>query len=513
MQTAFDAGLSMGGLPLTGDTPIPAKPDDIATNEQAKRAWRRAAAQTYAANIEARSARLLTAKTLFVASHFRDTPFYFPMQLDFRGRVYCVPYFLTPQGQSQARGLLRFAYGKPLTSDDQVAWFEIHGANCFGIDKVSMAERRAWVAANRGAIGAVFSDPEHNQWWAEADKPWEFLAWCLEYGAYLDSPASFVSKLPIAMDGSNNGLQLFSLLLKDRVGGEATNCVPSSSPRDIYQDVADKVTEALRLQAADEVQMHSEGGIASAWLALVNGRVPRECTKRPVMVLPYGGTIYSCQTYVIEWFQGEVRARKRNPFGTQQTAACRLLARLVWDAIEDTVQSARTCMTWLQQTAAACHAAGLPIRWTSPSGFPVRQAYRKTKSLRIETRVGDVIRQTQLHQPTDTLDRRKQINGISPNFIHSLDAAALVKTVNAAARRGVDSFAMIHDSYGVLAADAPVMARTLREVYVEMFSSDILSNFREQIQLQLGTQGTVPEVPKCGDLRVLDVLDSEYFFA
>jgi DNA-directed RNA polymerase len=37
----------------------------------------------------------------------------------------------------------------------------------------------------------------------------------------------FVSHLPVAFDGSCNGLQNYSMMLRDEVGGAATNLVPS----------------------------------------------------------------------------------------------------------------------------------------------------------------------------------------------------------------------------------------------------------------------------------------------
>ena len=48
--------------------------------------------------------------------------------------------FLNPQGNSLA-GLLMFADGKPLGSEEAVGEFLIHGANCFGFDKASMQEQ------------------------------------------------------------------------------------------------------------------------------------------------------------------------------------------------------------------------------------------------------------------------------------------------------------------------------------------------------------------------------------
>ena len=73
------------------------------------------------------------------------------------------------------------------------------------------------------------------------------------------------------------------------------------------------------------------------------------------------------------------------------------------------------------------------------------------------------------------LSNQKQRNGVSPNFVHSLDATALHKTVIRAHKElGINDFAMIHDSYGVHAADCEEFSKLIRDVFVGMFSVDLL---------------------------------------
>lgn len=501
MKEAWERDIVLADLPQRTNNTPPPKPHDIDTNQEARKAWRRAATQVYRGNVENRSSRIQTAKVLFMAEHFIGKRFFYPYQADFRGRLYPVPYFLQPQGPSQARGLLRFAEGKPL---DPVAkrWLAIHGANRFGIDKVTMEERVAWVDAHAAEIRSYAADPFGNRGWTEADKPWEFLAFCFEWAQVLDGTLEH-SCLPISLDGSNNGLQIFSLLLRDPIGAEATNCLDTGKPRDIYQDVADRVTLKL---------LESEDAIAARWLDFVNGRLPRECCKRPVMTLPYGATAYSCQEYVVQWYRAALKA-KGEPWPQGGYLACRYLSAHVWSSIGETVTSARACMSWLQQVARICTQESLVMRWTSPSGFLVQQDYRGNRRDLIQTSIGDRVRKLKIRTETTKLCIRRQLNGISPNFVHSLDAAALVKTVNLCAARGISSFAMVHDSFGVPAADVDILARTLREVYAEMFSTNLLEVFRDEIQLQLGDRGTLPPLPQMGALDVHQVLTSTYFFA
>jgi DNA-directed RNA polymerase len=48
-------------------------------------------------------------------------------------------------------------------------------------------------------------------------------------------PASYVSHLPVHMDGSCNGLQHYAALGRDEAGGRAVNLLPSNTPQDVYK--------------------------------------------------------------------------------------------------------------------------------------------------------------------------------------------------------------------------------------------------------------------------------------
>jgi len=225
-EALMKQGSGAAGLPADV-LPLPTKPLDIDTNEEARKAWRRLAAITYETNTSLKSRRVQAFKTLAVATEFSTyDAIYFPYQLDFRGRIYAVASGLNPQGTDLSKGLLQFSSGDPITRPDQLRWFLIHGANCFGVDKVSFDERVAWTAENRDRILSCAKAPLDDLWWTEADSPFCFLAWAFEYlemGWPLQRETPFVSRLPIAMDGSCNGLQHYSAMLLDPVAGRAVN--------------------------------------------------------------------------------------------------------------------------------------------------------------------------------------------------------------------------------------------------------------------------------------------------
>lgn len=487
---------------------IPPKPPEYYHSDDAKRRWKAVARAVYHANAELGSKKTLYAKIHLIASHFKDSPLYFPYKLDFRGRAYPIPAFLNPQGCSLAKGLLRFTNGKRIVSDEGRGWFFVHGANTWGNDKVTFDERIQWVQENEEKILAVYEDPISNTWWTKADSPWQFLAWCEEYGKYKEDP-NILSYLPIAMDGTNNGLQIYSLLLRDPVGAAATNVSPADRPRDIYAEVADIVTQKLINETdPDKVDM------ARTWLAFTNGRIPRAATKRPVMVLPYGGTAFSIRQYVEDWYEAEIIKRELHmdrPFVSTYVHT-RYLSQLILDAISGMLVGAVAGMNWLREIADIATDSQTPIVWRTPDGFEVFQACLNYSKVTIKTNLGRVHRRRTCRIPGLDLSRTGQANGLVPNFVHSLDKTIMVKTSNKLTEAGVHSFSMVHDSFATHAEDCPLQARLLREVVVEVFSKDLLEDFKNQIQKML-PHVVLPEPPEKGTLDISCVKESKYFFA
>lgn len=515
----WDNGLGLGTvLPTRDGAEVPPKPawlaarkpnEELPDLDETQKAefkdWKARASEAHAQFAKSRSRRLQAARVITMADRLAsEEELYFPYTLDFRGRIYAQVPFLNPQGHDLAKGLLTFAKGKPIGDGSGPGWLAIHGANLYGYDKASLDARIAWVVDNQQAILACANDPVGTTFWQDADSPWLFLAFCFEWAGYVRDGAGFVSSLPIALDGSCNGIQHFSAMLRDEVGGAAVNLVPAEKPSDIYQRVADLTTSKLRLDPST---------VGNDWLRF---GIDRKVTKRPVMVLPYGGTYMSCKDYV----EAAVRERgvpaqwrqDRKAFST----ATHHLAKVVWASIGETVIGARECMSWLQACTRLAAKTGLPINWVTPTGLLVQQAYRSTKMQQVKCRLFGNTVKLKLAVDTNEIDATKQVQGIAPNFVHSMDASALVACVNLSVENGVTSFAMVHDSYGTLAADTDMLGACLRHAFVDMYQeNDVLEQFREGIVAMLppDLKEKVPPCPAKGSLDLSKVLDSDFFFA
>lgn len=515
LKTLWAEGSTEGDLPSRAPIPFPVKPDPFVDGSPEARAWKRNAAATATLNDRAKSLVVATARTIWTAERLRrEARFWYPMFLDFRGRMYPRTGFIHPQASDLGRSLLVFADGRAVGTEESVEWLKIHGANCYGVDKVDFAARVQWVADHEREILLCGENPLENRWWTTADAPWQFLAWCIEWWKFRQEGLSFVSRIPIAMDGSNNGLQLYSMLTRNRSLAVSTNVLPSTSPKDIYSQVAANATLVLRSVATNGV---GDTSVGASWILreLYPEGLPRKLVKRPVMTLPYGVTKYSARRYVVDYIRDDcIKRGKKLPDGINHYEVLTTVGNAVWSVIESGVEPAIRCMDWIRDCAERCALKGKPLTWVSPSGFPVYQVYEKQRWTKINTILGDKIRVRKwmkLMEPTGQIDAKRMAQGAPPNFVHSLDAAIMSRAVALCAREGISDFAIVHDSFAVPAADAPRLAALLREAVIDVFKQDPLERFAESVEAALGEP--VERFRKDDEFELDLVKESRYIYA
>lgn len=145
--------------------------------------------------------------------------FYYPHNLDFRGRAYPMHPHLNHLGSDLCRGLLEFAEGKPLGKGG-LRWLKIHLANLYagGIEKLSYDGRLAFIENHINDIIDSADNPVNgNRWWLTAEDPFQCLTACINLSEALksSSPNSFISHLPIHQ--VNSSLQAFKQCKKETV--------------------------------------------------------------------------------------------------------------------------------------------------------------------------------------------------------------------------------------------------------------------------------------------------------
>ena len=501
----WESNSQVGGLPNRDFYPEPSKPLLSDDKVSWARYYKRVNITRRANNLNL-GQRYRTSDTLRMADKFKDeSHIYFPYHLDFRGRAYPFVKSLSPQGDDLAKGLLHFAEAKPIVNKEQETYFYVHGANMFGI-KGTIQERYDWVVKNREWLLRTGDDPRYSLW-GSVSKPFQFLAWVLEFKDYERYGQHHLSRIPIAMDGSCNGLQLISLLLKDENMGRSTNCTPQDVPADLYQEVADEVKRRLQ-ENPDNTNLKI--------LKLRN--IDRSLMKKAVMTVPYGATYFTIYNMFLSLFVDEhakafaYNAELGQGHRTMASHSARL-ARVTWDTIKDIIPNAIKFNKWLRQTIKPLITDNQEISWVSPIGIRVYQEYKTEISSRITTAIGTKIRRnTRYKEETDTLSVGRNNYGIMPNYIHSLDASVMLMTTNHMKELGVDNLSMVHDSFATHALDAPKLAKGLRKIVTEIFSENLLNLF------DMDTLGCYPNLKESrtrlerGALDINQLTKSLYFF-
>jgi len=465
--------------------------------------WKKEASALHSMEKERVSKCFQVSRVLRMANTYKEyDKFWYVYQCDFRGRMYAATAGFSPQGPDFSKALLHFAEGKEL-GNTGMYWLKVHGANTYGEDKVSYEERVKWIDLRAEDILRSASDPLRNtDFWANADKPWQFLAFCFEYSAAMREGETFKSHLPIALDGSCNGLQNFSAMLRDEIGGAATNLTIQDKPADIYAEVAKVLTQKVK---------ESTHEFAEGWVRYIaaygdSGVISRKLVKRPVMTLPYGSTKQSCSDYV---FRSLLEQAPEFFPSTDRYMRAVWLTQHLWTSINEVVIAAREGMDWLQEAAGLLAKENHSMLWCTPVGFPVYQGTKKFVSRRVDTQLGGRV-QFVFGKESEDLHVKKQKQGISPNFVHSMDACHLMLSLNWGVEEGLQAFSCIHDDFGTYAADTDVWHRIIRSAFVELYSTDVLGDFKDNQESLYDV--SLPKLPKKGRLRIQDVLQAQYFF-
>jgi DNA-directed RNA polymerase, mitochondrial len=409
---------------------------------------------------------------LSIAEKFREETFYFPSNLDFRGRAYPVPPNFSHLGSDLCRGLLLFDTAKPLGVEG-LNWLKIHLSNLFGNNKITMQERIEWADMHlddiRDSALRPFDGP---RWWATAEEPFQALATCFEITDALNSgdPAKFMSRLPVHQDGSCNGLQHYAALGRDHPGATAVSLVPGEKPGDVYSAVLSIVLSKLDADAAypddppgavfDESEsVENTKRKCRDFARLLKGHVNRKVIKQTVMTSVYGVTKLGARNQVrarlMEVFFPNSNELNDEDKETKVYWAAGYLADLTLQSLGEMFSSANQIMDWLGTCALLVAKVNQPISWVTPLGLPVIQPYRKSASYKVKTLLQTIT--LALDDDSLPVQIKKQKSAFPPNFVHSLDATHMLMTALRVKKSGI-SFAAVHDSYWTHAIDIPPMS-------------------------------------------------------
>ncbi|AWD90639.1 DNA-dependent RNA polymerase [Pseudomonas phage Nerthus] len=532
--------------------------------QEAFRSWKMEAAKTYNDEAERKAKYREVCATIDQGIQYQEFErIHFVYTCDFRGRVYAQSSLISPQGGDLQKALCQFANAMAL-GDEGEYWFKVHGANVWGWDKLPFDERVANVSSAEFIDDCldIAADPLTFTNWTQADSPWQFLAWCFEYADFVshcetEAPETFLSRVAVAMDGSCSGIQHYSAMLRDEIGGKEVNLVPGDRPQDIYGAVAKIVASWMEQIVAGTVpcesfeRMLAKGDrirtagdwesahqapfilnafeaqmIAAEWLRI---GVTRSLCKKPVMTLPYGSSQMTCRESMsqhLDQLQKDENERARGQFrkavavhnfndgkGSMSRQQGELFASgLTWEGIGHVVVAARAAMKFIKKVTHEVGSRNTPLEWVTPTGFIVHQAIYDSTCRRVKTQMmGDTFFTLREEEPVISVNKMK--SSAAPNFVHSMDASHLVLATEGFHNNAITSIAVIHDSFGTHAGNTAKLRRILTNSFVDMYQQhDVIKDFYDAQCDRVMTDLEL-DLPATGSLDLEAVRESKYIFA
>ena len=403
--------------------------------------------------------------------------FFFMYYYDWRFRLYIDSIGLNYQSSKFAKSLILFSEGKEIGEDGE-KWLKVNLANCIGKDKLPIMDRAEYVDKNIDLLKKIADNPldyldEIKKW----DDPYSGLAGLFEYKRYLDSGegSSFVTGLPIALDATNSGSQIYAMLAKDENLGSLCNLLPDTARGDVYLFVANNVD----LFTKDPY-----------WSKFYDMR--RKICKRSVMTRAYSCGAKTMGKHIWSDFRNEPG------FEAMTRAKADQLGRAIYNSCVKHLGAMSKIMDRLIKEGVDRCDEGQYLYYDLPDGAPVEQVYHKHTTKQIEvTFQGKRIQQRVVVGRNPNIWRKKVEQSSSPNIIHSFDGFYLRSVLNNAEY----DMLVVHDSFACNIGDCSKMFNDVRSVAISIFSGDLLKDVLGITDVEFGT------------LKVSGIADNQYFIS
>ena len=451
--------------------------------------------------------------------------FYQYIDYDYRGRIYYTESFLNFQGSDLARGIMLFSKGKKLTQEG-MWWLAVHTASSYNksysidnlpdwlegdyksylkseglksisVDKMTLEDRVRWTNNN---MDLIIECAKRNRLCLTCEKPISFLACCIEWEGINELGDDWICHLPLPIDGSNNGWQHLGAISKDTNTGRLVGLQPVEIQADFYVQTAKELIKLVPDWFKDRPDMKMK-------------HIRKGISKRGSMTRAYSA---GADKIAINMYEDCKKEGYHEKFNISRDD-CKMLAKNLITAINTVCPGPLQTMKFLQKIAGKKLEETNYLYWVTPSGFPViYQAFQmnKMKARSILKGIGsnskNQVKHTHLiirrrkEDNKPIADKQKYASGVSPNFIHSMDASHMALVIYDWDK----DFGAVHDSFSTHPNDIEELLQLTKDRFVKMYDHD---NYFDKIERTFKV--TMPEQPSLGELNITEVYDSDYFFA
>jgi hypothetical protein len=241
---------------------------------------------------------------------------------------------------------------------------------------------------------------------------------------------------------------------------------------------------------------------------LTSDLINRSFVKGPVMTESYGSSTEGKAKALLEKIESS--GVLSNLEEKERYLVALAVTKLLEKALSSVSSSPEKYKEWMREYASSIVKDSKPIAWQTPLGLEVQQVDFNSNTVRVSIDGG---RRVEFKVYNDKINASAHKKGLSPNYIHSLDASHLMMTVNALSQRGISDIVTVHDSFATHANDVGVLSMTLREAFVALHQKEILPILTEFFEETFSVaKKKIPYVDQDG-FELKEVLKSEYFFA
>ena len=434
---------------------------------------------------------------------------------------------------------------------DYVSHLQKEGLDNISVDKMTLEDRIQWT---NEYMSEILSAGANSEFTMDAEKPISFLATCIEWHDYYQAQQQnriYMTCLPIPIDGSNNGWQHLGAISKDTHTGELVGLIPVEVQKDFYVQTAkelihlnkdEELTEILDQMPMKKIRkgISKRGSMTraySAGAAKIAENMYFDC-KAEDFHISYGISEDHCKKLAktlvkaidnvcpgplstMNYFQNlaAFEIGKHSKVGPDGEIAGKPYKELMakqkklWvkkdktDVELDELDSVVKDLS--EYTSVLIYGNGNDyLEWDTPSGFHVKYENWMMRDAKTHGRLDGQYIFHVAKVPMDRPDIKGFMCGVSPNYIHSLDASHMALVIDG----WNGEFGAVHDSFSTHASDVDRILALTKRVFIDMYDVD---NYYDHIESQIVTDKTNLDVeqPVLGDLNISEIENSDYFFA
>ena len=446
-------------------------------------------------------------KIYTLAKKYEGEVLNFCYSYDSRGRMYANQPHFNPLGTDLAKALLLYKDYYPVNLRE----LSISTANLMGFDKATLDDRVKFVDEHMATIIRIGESPWDNIETLQALKLgkkdfWQFLAAAREWFMISEHVAAgkdiseYMSNLPHARDGTNQAIQILSLIGRDEFCGPKVN-VAAHYDDDGNQTVGDAYAYigGFIVDALDELDDKTDTLKAFTNALRDNPKRCRIVAKRNTMTKNYSGT---------RWGFGVQHWEDKDSYEFEEAEAltysdCFALGGVIYDIIETQFKKASELMEWMKEGITLMHSTNPVLTWKLPDGFTAFADKYESVNVNVSGNIGNKVVSLAISIRRNKINKRKHRNAVAPNFIHSLDAYILREILRKMPKEAPIS--TVHDSFSTTSNHVSSLISVGREAYKKATN-------REQFRKMCNDAFKVDrELPEEGSLEV-DSLDNTPYF-